>query len=361
MLFRSIKVSIQISDMEVASMQTVITFDPDVLEYVSGPENSNKVDDRVIYVWYDENGGLSPKTGGEVATFIWRAKKEGESMLKLDGQFWGTDTSEIAVHKEDISISVLPFTSEEQDSTYLQILRLNEEGITPYFEKNVTEYYFVADATIDSLEVTAIPKNSNAKVTITGNDNLKMGTNVIQIKVSLNGKDTIYKIHVTKTGNKQMANTNLEILAVENAMLYPSFDNNVTNYQIEIGNEQESLKVLAIPENIKSTVEVQGNEKLIIGDNLINVTVKAEDGITTKKYFIHVHRRNLQEEQEYKEEQERQIEMLSSIFEEQNDEKQEDLQELQKNSNNNFLWIIILFAFLIITVCIIFLKRKRFI
>ena len=51
-------------------------------------------------------------------------------------------------------------------------LRLNHEGITPVFSPDITEYYFLTEE-LSALEVTAIPENTNANVTIMGNTNFK--------------------------------------------------------------------------------------------------------------------------------------------------------------------------------------------
>ena len=49
---------------------------------------------------------------------------------------------------------------------------------------------------LESLEVTAIPENPNATVTVTGNRNLKIGKNLIEIHVVSEDKtkEEVYKI-----------------------------------------------------------------------------------------------------------------------------------------------------------------------
>lgn len=182
-------------------------------------------------------------------------------------------------------------------NTNLKILRIQEVGLTPSFNPNVKEYYFVTE-NLNALPITAIPENENAKVVIEGNKNLQMGRNVITISVTSQDESmqSQYLIHVTKTESIAKANTNLETLAVAQGTLVPEFDNLITEYQVEVENETESMNILAIPQSENAKVTVEMEEKLKVGDNKIVVTVFAEDKITQKQYHINVHRNSTQEQ-----------------------------------------------------------------
>ena len=67
------------------------------------------------------------------------------------------------------------------------------------------------------------------------------------------------------------ANTNLEILAIENYLIYPPFENSITEYTTQISNETEELNIFAVPENEQGKVEIYGNENLKEGNNIIIV------------------------------------------------------------------------------------------
>lgn len=212
---------------------------------------------------------------------------------------------------------VLAEDSIESNNTNLKVLRLNHVGITPEFQKEIKEYYFLADMYINELEVTAIPENEKATVRITGNTDIKVGLNTINIEVESEDKTKTetYKIYVTKTSNKELANSNLENLAVREGTLEPPFQADITDYYVEIANDVSKLQILAIPQSMNAIVTIQGKGELQIGDNVIIANVIAEDGITSKKYVITVHRRSEQEEIEKKEEQEKQQEQLAILLE----------------------------------------------
>ena len=159
----------------------------------------------------------------------------------------------------------------------LQALRLNIEGITPNFENNIYEYYLTVDNNIKEIEVLAITENPNANVDVSGNTNLKDGLNVINIVVTSEDKTTknTYTIQVTKTSNLELANNNLEILAIENTLLYPPFDMTNTNYKAEISNELDNINILAIPQNENAVVKITGKDNLKQVSNLVTIVVTA--------------------------------------------------------------------------------------
>lgn len=111
-----------------------------------------------------------------------------------------------------------------------------------------------------------------------------------------------------------MDNTNLITLAIENTLLYPSFDTNVVQYEAEVSREITDLNLLAIPEDDQAIVNVTGVKNLQEGINTVNIEVIASDGITKREYVINVKRRNLEEEDNYLKEQEKNKEKLEKIY-----------------------------------------------
>lgn len=106
-------------------------------------------------------------------------------------------------------------------------------------------------------------------------------------------------------------------------LLNPPFENNVTQYSIQVSNEITKLNIFAVPENEKGKVEIKGNDNLKEGNNLITITVTAPNGITKRDYTINVYKRNLEEEEIYKKE------------EEENEQKLKEAYEIEKTSVEN--------------------------
>lgn len=377
-----IEINIEIKNPEVQAFTLEIYWDKSVLEYVSGPEHSNNLENRIIYTWINENGENYETIN--IETFLFKAIQNGTANITVTGEFYNVngeqikidDSSlEIKVGKKEKEIEELPPQNENvlAGNSNLAILRLSEEGISPEFNKDIKEYYFTTNSSLANLEITAIPENSEANVTITGNNNLKMGENVIEIKVQSQDKTntSIYKIYVTKTNNLELANANLETLAVRQGTLEPEFESNITKYKVEIANEMDKIDILAIPQKEKATVKILGNGEMKEGNNKIEIIVLAENGTTSKKYEINVYRRNTEEQQKYEEERQYQAERLSAILEEeeknqnqtneQNGDKIANNQEEVKSSNKFFVIIPVV---IIIILGVIFgyrykIKQKR--
>lgn len=336
---------IQLANMEVASFDLNIFFNQERLEYVSGPENTNVVGNKIITVWYDETGGQNAKQNCELASYTFKVKEVGNDLITIQGTFYNDEGTEIEnyidgfeiVSEENEETEKIEISEQSQvpdNNAKLQILRINHEGITPIFSPDITEYYFITEDLI-GLEVTAIPENTNSQVTITGNTNFKEGVNVINIQVISPDKTnkTEYNIYVTKTKELEKANANLETLAIENVTLAPEFANDIYQYQATVSNTTENLNILAIPEKQNATIEIQGETNLEYGNNSVQIHVIAENGYTIKDYHINVYRRNKEEQEIADEEQKVNIQKINAILEQQEKQYAENSEQNQNESN----------------------------
>lgn len=350
-------ISVNLSGASVATLTTRVTVDTSKVDYVSGPSNSSFVNGRAIYTWTDPTGGENPKTSGTIATFKFKAKQAGNASFSVNGDFYSSEEEKVNPSFLGAVVTikekeVTPPSNEENNgngnnsggntgagsgdgegngntnnsggslggttnkpttgnnnsggentatvsqNANLQELHLNVEGLTPSFNKNTTNYNIVIDNTIKNISITAIPEDKNAKVSITGNTNLQVGINKILIKVTAQDNNTIktYTINVTKTDNPDLANANLENLAIENVTLNPEFNEEVLQYTAEIESDINVLNILAVPKIEGATVSIQGNENIVFGENVITISVIAKDGVTKKDYIINLYKKTLQEE-----------------------------------------------------------------
>lgn len=228
----------------------------------------------------------------------------------------------------------------------LKELHLNIEGISPSFNKDTTEYYLVISNLINDIDVDASAEDASAKISITGNKDLKLGNNKIEIIVtSADGKTSkTYVINVSKTEDKNLGNSNLENLAIENVNIIPEFSSDILSYFAEVESDIESLNILAVPQNENAKAQISGNDNLQFGDNIVEVKVIAEDGITTKKYSILVHRKTQEEEDS----QNKTKEILNQTK-----------GDVQKHERKFYWWIIIIIIILIIIGIISFILWKK--
>ena len=172
----------------------------------------------------------------------------------------------------------------------LKELKVDREGLTPEFDKNTTEYYLVVDLSVSKLKITASTVDNKAKWAVYGNKNLKEGENTVSIVVTAeDGTKKEYYIHVTKVDNIEIANAELEGLDIQGFSLYPSFKSNIYSYNLNINQEVSSLNIVATPQNEKAAVQIEGNENLHEGENIIKINVTAENEETVRTYKINTY------------------------------------------------------------------------
>ena len=214
-------------------------------------------------------------------------------------------------------------TKPVSNNAYLKEFRVDKPGISPSFNKNTFNYSITVDESVDKLNVTAVPENSKASVSITGNTGLKTGDNVITVKVVAEDKKTskVYKIFVTKTDDEAKSNAYLQNLIVSNMTLTPEFSKEVFEYSLgDISYDVEKLEISAFPVNEKAKVEITGNDKLVVNENTIKIAVTSENSKVQKVYTLNVNKKegvskdeNKQVENKDKEEESMLVDKWSNV------------------------------------------------
>ena len=366
--------TIENSDISAAACTIWIYFDNEKLECLTKLDNLNVINNRIIYTWISENGYNT-----ELTNFLnlkFKAKTAGIASFTIITEMYDENGKEIEVDSSATAeIKIIEENSQKQtknnvsNSLDLDIMRLDIEGIVPNFSPDITEYYIVVDEDIEKINVTAISESDNANIKIDGNNNLKNGINKIIITVSIGDNTKKYNINVTKTDQKEKANTNLEALAVENYEISPEYKENITMYDLEISNTEEKLNILAIPEDMKANVEIKNNENLQYGENAIEILVTAENEITKRTYILNVYKRNEEEEKAYKENEQNiinesnaLIEKISSSDDGYIDKNEQDIKEVNETKelqNNIIMWVGIILSIVVIIIVIIRIKKEK--
>lgn len=158
------------------------------------------------------------------------------------------------------------------------------------FNKTVTSYLISVAENVTSIQISATPEDSKARVSGTGSKSLNYGNNSFNIVVRAeNGSTKTYTINVKRNDNRS-GNNNLSKLTVEGGSLNPSFSPNTENYQLEVPFSIQNLKVSATAEDSKASVSISGQNNLVAEEtNTVTIKVTAENG-STKTYTINVKR-----------------------------------------------------------------------
>ena len=194
-------------------------------------------------------------------------------------------TAEDGTTKKTYSLTVNKEQSEEY--AYLNTLTVSQGTLTPAFDPMVNDYTVSVENSVASIAVTATTNKQGATVTGDGNKNLNVGENNVQIKVSLNGKDTIYNIVITRAepAGEKSSDTSIKEIKVDETSINLSKMSLIVDYE---GNDYVNIKVT--PNHPKATASGKiGSQALKVGLNKLNITITAEDG-TVKAYVLEITR-----------------------------------------------------------------------
>lgn len=186
--------------------------------------------------------------------------------------------SESASHKVSLAIK----------STDNSLKDLKVDGVTvAEFKSDVYEYEMEVSSDTDKIELKATPNNANATF-VDGfgsrEVDVKYGENEFLIKVKSEAGDIqVYKILVTREDNRN-TNNNLKEVLINSGKIKLELSKNKTDYTIKTY-KLKKLEVDAVAVDSKATVKVEIPEQIIVGENVVIITVTSENG-EEKKYTI---------------------------------------------------------------------------
>ena len=163
------------------------------------------------------------------------------------------------------------------------VLRISDSGTSTYSTKRNYLLYFQATAMGESkFSVRNNPEIYDA------NDEEAMSVSSQPLTVSV------------LAGTTASSDATLSALKVGSAVLTPSFDPQIRDYNVRVENAFDKLAVSAVANDPLASVTVEGADDLKVGSNRITVVVSAPDG-TENKYVIYCVREEAPEEEKTEE------------------------------------------------------------
>ena len=202
-----------------------------------------------------------------------------------------------------------------------------------------TKYTIDVTKEVEKLEITPILQDDKSKFEITGNENFKVGNNIVKITVTAeDGTNRIYTITVAKSnkeGEDDAAEEGLKLskLQIKDLTLDPEFKPEITNYSVVVS-DPTSIKIaditaIAKDEDVEVTIAEAEADKN--GNRVITIMLENEDGTKSGVYQITIKKG-----------------MINPIA------------ELQKNKNNRIYYILggIIGVLVIAIIVVIVLLKK---
>lgn len=226
-------------------------------------------------------------------------KLTGTSSQKVNGYVWYrvTYNGQTKYVSRDLITETNPQEKEgKSNNTNLKVLSIEGVELTPVFSANVTEYSVkLVNYKEQSLKINAEAEDEKSTVKVEGNEEIKIGENVISITVTAeDGTTKVYKVAVTNEEKEALGLSSLVIKGVE----LKSFSPSKFNYEIEF-KELDKLEIEAIANEEGATVEIIGNENLTeIGEHVITIMVTSADGEQIATYTITANKLAVEEEKQ---------------------------------------------------------------
>lgn len=207
--------------------------------------------------------------------------------ITVTAQNGATQTYEINVNRTD---------NRTGDTT---LKSLYVSGTNLRYEENKNVYEATVSKSVESVLINARPNDPNATVIGTGTKELNIGKNTFSISVASSaGRISNYTIIINRSTEKFQTfekSSKLRTIKVNNLVLDISDDKKSWLYGI--GKDYDSLTIDTITESSTALVEIEGNENLKSGLNVITIKViepnesedeDAEDDIT--EYYLIVYK-----------------------------------------------------------------------
>ena len=84
--------------------------------------------------------------------------------------------------------------------------------------------------------------------------------------------------NVNPTSTYSSGNNYLKVLQISEEGMSPYFNRNTVDYALTVGENVNSIEVLALADDSNARVEITGNTNIVEGENYINIKVTAENG-----------------------------------------------------------------------------------
>lgn len=173
-----------------------------------------------------------------------------------------------------------PQETKKSSNSRLSSLRIAEGILTPEFDSKTREYTINVPNETTKLSIEAITDDSKASAKITGNDELQIGENTIEITVTAeDGSTSTYTIKAVRA-DAQLGLQSLNIFYIdENGEkiqidLNPAYEVGLFEYTLkELSHKINNLIIEAVATRENAKIEITGHENLKTGENIITIRV----------------------------------------------------------------------------------------
>lgn len=246
---------------------------------------------------YNEEGrvvgvGAELTSSEIVVTLVFTAIKDGNDTIELSGNI----ASYLNIREFDALTKEVEVKRVLSSNNYLSSLSASVGTFDSSFDKENLVYTLTVPYNTESVILSGILDDEYS--TVNGLDEYKLiedkTTAIIRVTAE-DGSEKVYTVYIIKEAAPVIkpvvyyysSNNNLKLLEITGYEI--DFKSEVTEYNITVSNDVNSLDIKALAQDYKSRVEITGNSDFKDGENIVTIKVTAEDG-STKDYKIIVNK-----------------------------------------------------------------------
>ena len=188
-------VTVKVSGSSIGSIEGMLTYDANVVEFVSGNGANGNGGTVKVSLWDTTGNGVSALT----STMTFTAKAAGSTSLAFTpSEVTNGNLENISADGASANVSVTSPTPLSANAN-LASLKISVGTLSPAFSANTTSYSVTVENSVTKLTLSAVPQDKDAKVSVSGSDTLKVGSNTRTITVTApNGTTKKYTVRITR-------------------------------------------------------------------------------------------------------------------------------------------------------------------
>lgn len=234
-------------------------------------------------------------TNGEVLlTLEFTAIAEGEDSITLSGSIAKNEN----IQEFESLVTEINVIRKISSNNNLSSLNASVGTFDIAFDKDVTVYTLTVPYDTESVILSGSLEDINS--TASGLIEYKLDGDKTTANITVVAEDgsiKVYTVYIVREAKPETvvtpvtyyysSNNYLKSLEIDGYEI--TFDRDTNEYKITVKGDVSSLDIKAIPEDNRARVEITGNEKFKKGNNVVTITVTAEDG-STREYKINVNK-----------------------------------------------------------------------
>ncbi len=287
----SVNVKISSQDGNLGASDVVLSYDPSVIEFVSGNNASGGAGSVRLVGTMD-----SSSTKAFSYTLKFKAIQAGNTSISVgDYEVYDVDAKAVTVSKPGTATVKVKAPATSSVEAALSSLKVSPGQLSPAFSPNVTAYTVQVSAGVDKLAVSATPKDGKAKVLVSGDSGLKVGANTVVCKVTAEDGQTSrnYTITVNKLDTVEVpseavteAVTETEAESVETT----SLQTNGLNVEIDgvSYTVAESFDASLLPDGYTQTTCTYGDTEVACGTGNDLTLLYLQDAEGNGAFYIYM-------------------------------------------------------------------------